>query len=86
LTSKPIKDQSFVNSIREAGPYLGLGLQLAVTIVVMVFIGSWLDSEFKFHYIFTLIFGFLGIGIGIYNLIKTVNDLESKNKKKNETG
>jgi F0F1-type ATP synthase assembly protein I len=85
LPSEPKKDSGFINSFRDVGPYLGLGLQLAVTIVVMVFIGDWLDSKFNQKYIFTLICGFLGIGIGMYNLIKTVNELEKKNKRKNET-
>jgi F0F1-type ATP synthase assembly protein I len=84
LPSKPVKDSGFTNSLREVGPYLGLGLQLAITIVVMVLIGDWLDKRFNQKYIFTLIFGILGIGVGIYNLIKTVNDLDKKNKNKDE--
>lgn len=84
MYSKPTKDEGFVNSLRDVGPYLGLGLQLAVIIVVMVFIGDWLDSKFKTNYLFTLVGGFVGIGVGIYNLIKTVNDLEKKNKNKDE--
>lgn len=84
LSSKPLKDQGFTNSLRDVGPYLGLGLQLAVTIVVMVFIGDWIDSKFGYKYIFTLIFGIFGIGIGMYNLIKTVNDLEKRSKNKDE--
>lgn len=82
MSDKIDKDTGFANTLRDVGPYLGLGLQLAVTIVVMVFIGDWLDSKLGLHYIFTLVFGFLGIGAGLYNLIKTVNDLERKNKDK----
>lgn len=84
LPSKPLKDQRFTNSLRDVGPYLGLGLQLAVTIVVMVLIGDWIDSKLGNKYIFTLIFGILGIGVGLYNLIKTVNDLEKRSKNKDE--
>jgi len=84
LSSKPFKDQGFANSLRDVGPYLGLGLQLAVTIVAMVLIGDWIDSKLGYKYIFTLIFGILGIAIGMYNLIKTVSDLEKRNKKKDE--
>lgn len=84
MSSKPENDSGIANSFREAGPYLGLGLQLAVTIVVMVFIGDWIDSKYGYNYIFTLIFGFLGIGVGLYNLIKTVNELEKSKKKKDE--
>lgn len=84
MSSKPFKDQGFANSLRDVGPYLGLGLQLAVTIVAMVLIGDWIDSKLGYKYIFTLIFGILGIAIGMYNLIKTVSDLEKRNKKKDE--
>ena len=77
---KPKEDPGLANSFRSAAPYLGLGLQLAVTIVVMVLIGDWLDSKFSSNHIFTLIFGFVGIGVGMYNLIKTVYDLEKRKK------
>lgn len=74
---------SLNNSLREAAPYLGLGLQLAVTIVIMVLIGDWLDSKFGYRYLFTIIFAVLGIGAGIYNLIRTINAIE-KRKEHNE--
>ncbi|HQF43428.1 MAG TPA: AtpZ/AtpI family protein [Ignavibacteriaceae bacterium] len=77
---KPDENSGFAKSLREAGPYLGLGLQLAVTIVAMVFLGSWLDKKFDSRYLFTLLGGIFGISIGIYNLIKTVNDLEKRRK------
>lgn len=70
-------------TLKEVGPYMGLGLQLAATIVVMILIGDWLDKKFEHNLLFTLIFAFAGIGIGMYNLIKTVTQLE-KRKKTNE--
>lgn len=85
MSLKTEKKTDLANSLRDVGPYLGLGLQLAVTIVIMVFIGDWLDTKYGHKYIFTLIFGVLGTGIGIYNLIKTVNDLEKRSKRKDET-
>lgn len=77
---KPDENSGFAKSVREVGPYLGLGLQLAVTIVTMVFLGSWLDQNFNTGYIFTLIGGIVGISAGIYNLVKTVSDLDKRNK------
>ncbi len=77
---KPDENSGFAKSVREVGPYLGLGLQLAVTIVAMVLLGSWLDKKFDTGYVFTLIGGIVGISAGIYNLIKTVNDLEKRSK------
>jgi len=54
------------------GPYLGLGLQLAVTVIVMVFLGIWLDGKFNSSPWLTVIFSFLGIAASLYNFIKTV--------------
>lgn len=82
MTYKPDNDSGFAKSLRDVGPYLGLGLQLAATIVGFVFLGDWLDKKFQLNYVFTLILGFLGIGIGIYNLIKTVTELEKRKKQK----
>ena len=77
---KPDENSGFAKSVREVGPYLGLGLQLSVTIVIMVLLGSWLDKKFDSGYVFTLIGGIVGISAGIYNLVKTVNDLEKRSK------
>jgi len=84
MAFKPESDSGIAKSLRDVGPYLGLGLQLAITIVAMVLLGSWLDKKFNLNYILTLVMGLLGIGIGLYNLIKTVSDLEKRNKSKNE--
>jgi F0F1-type ATP synthase assembly protein I len=81
---KPESDSGIAKSLRDVGPYLGLGLQLAITIVAMVLLGSWLDKKFNLNYTLTLVMGLFGTGIGLYNLIKTVTDLEKRNKSKNE--
>ncbi|MDP2365120.1 MAG: AtpZ/AtpI family protein [Ignavibacteria bacterium] len=84
MALKPESDSGIAKSFREAGPYLGLGLQLAVTIVVMLLIGDWLDKKFGHKYLFTLIFAFVGISAGLYNMLKTIAGLEKRNKEKNE--
>lgn len=84
MAPKPEDDSGVAKSLRDVGPYLGLGLQLAATIVVFVLVGSWLDKKYSQKYIFTLIAGLLGIGIGLYNLIKTLAYLEKRNKTENE--
>jgi ATP synthase protein I len=58
--------------IVEYGPYLGLGLQLAITVVAMVFLGIWLDKKFATNPILTIICSFLGVFAALYNFIKTV--------------
>ena len=69
-------NQDKLNSInkvyKEIGPYIGLGMQLAVTVTVMVFLGIWLDEKFKLAPVLTIIFAFLGVFAGLYNFIKSV--------------
>ncbi len=54
------------------GPYLGLGLQLAVTVIVMVFLGIWLDDKFSTKPWMTVIFSFLGIATALYSFLRSV--------------
>ena len=76
---KDLKNTSGI--YKEVGPYLGMGFQLAVTVVAMVFIGRWLDNKTGNEALYTLIFSFMGVGIGLYNFIKTVIDLSKKSDK-----
>lgn len=73
----------YVRIYKDVGPYLGLGTQLAATIVLMFFLGRWLDSEFNTQPLFILVFSFLGGFAGIYNFIKAVLDINKKNREKN---
>lgn len=75
------KDKNPKSSYSEIGPYLGLGVQLAATIIIMVFIGKWLDDTYHKSPLFLILGAVLGTFSGIYNLIKTVLDLEKKSKK-----
>lgn len=64
----------------EIGPYLGLGVQLAASIVLMFFLGYWLDKKLGTSPVFTIIMSFLGGFAGIYNVIKTVLDINRRDK------
>ncbi len=64
------------NKLKDDNPqlwanYLGLGTQLAVTILAMVFLGIWLDGKFSTTPVLTLVFSFIGIFGGLYNFIKS---------------
>lgn len=56
----------------DIGNYLGLGLQLAVTVVVMAFLGMWLDEKLDTNPWMTVACSFLGIFAALYTFIKTV--------------
>ncbi len=68
----PDKLKGISKYYKEIGPYVGLGLQLAITVTVMVFIGIWLDGLLETEPILTIVFSFLGVFAGMYTFIKTV--------------
>ncbi len=68
------------NSLKDVGPYLGLGSQLAATIVLMFFLGRWLDSQFNTFPLLIILFSFIGGFAAMYNFIKTVLQLNNKKK------
>lgn len=72
---------SIGESLKNTAPYLGLGSQLAATIIVLFFIGRWLDDKIDSSPAMTILFSFIGGAAGIYNFIKTVLNL---NRKKEE--
>ncbi len=76
----PLNDLN--QSFKEVGPYLGIGVQLAATIILMVIIGQWLDKTFEKNYLFTIIFAVLGVISGMYNLLRTLTYLEKRKKKR----
>jgi ATP synthase protein I len=66
------EDEGLSKAYREIAPYLGLGLQLAVTVAIMVFIGIWLDGKLNTSPVLTVVFAFFGVFAGMYTFIKSV--------------
>ncbi len=75
---KKNEENNFGKTYRDVGPYLGLGFQLAATIVLMFFLGRWLDSYFGLEPVLTIVFSFFGGFAGIYNVIKTTIEISNK--------
>ena len=53
--------------------YAGLGVQLAASILVFVFLGQWLDRKAGPGGLFTILGAFLGFGGTMYALIRSLN-------------
>jgi F0F1-type ATP synthase assembly protein I len=55
-----------------SGPlrYAGLGIQLAVTILVCVLLGQWVDRRAGTDGVFTILGALLGFGGTLYSLIR----------------
>ena len=72
---------SLAKAYQELSVYLGLGVQLAVTMVIMFFAGKYLDEYLNTSPLFIIVFSIFGGFAGTYNFIKAANDLNKKRKK-----
>ena len=68
---------------REKGPdplrYAGFGIQLAVSVLLFVFAGQWLDRRLGTDALFTILGAFLAFGGTLWSLVRTLNrDQEKK--------
>ena len=79
---KPLRGQVY----REVAPYFGLGIQLAIAVVVFYLIGNWLDERYGTAPWLGLVGLFLGSLGGFIKFFKTVSDLsKDKQLKHNES-
>lgn len=53
--------------------FAGLGLQLAISLVVFVLIGRWADRRLGTGGLMTMLGAFVGFGGTMYSLIRTLN-------------
>jgi positive regulator of sigma E activity len=53
--------------------YAGLGIQLAVILLVFVLVGQWLDRKLGTGQILTVVAAFVGFGGSMYSLIRSLN-------------
>jgi hypothetical protein len=53
--------------------YAGLGIQLAVSLIVFVLVGRWADRKLGTGGILTIAAAFLGFGGTMYSLIRQLN-------------
>ncbi|MBM4158353.1 MAG: AtpZ/AtpI family protein [Ignavibacteria bacterium] len=66
--------------------YSGVGIQLAVTILVFLFVGIWLDKELDTKFIFTFLFTFIGFFGGFYSFYLTIKRLSESEEKNSKSG
>jgi F0F1-type ATP synthase assembly protein I len=72
---------SHMRAIRAAGPLFGSGIQLAASVVLMFFIGRWLDGLWNSTPWLMIVGLFFGFGAGLYNFIKIVSKVEKDKTK-----
>jgi len=60
--------------------YAGLGVQLAVSLLVFVLAGQWLDKRLGNTGIVTMVAAFVGFGGTMYSLIRTLNRQDGRGR------
>jgi F0F1-type ATP synthase assembly protein I len=67
---------------RDAAPYLTLGIQLAVTVVIFFLIGWWLDTHNNTAPMFQLVGVLVGSVGGMIKFLKSVTEMSKKEETK----
>ena len=67
---------------QELNVYLSLGVQLAVTMVAMFFLGKYLDEKLNTSPFLVIGFSLFGGFAGTYNFIRAVNNINKKQSQK----
>jgi F0F1-type ATP synthase assembly protein I len=55
-----------------AGKYAGVGLQFALSILLFLYLGQWLDRRAGTNGIFALLGAFLGFGAAFYSIYRSL--------------
>ncbi|MBI2071294.1 MAG: AtpZ/AtpI family protein [Elusimicrobia bacterium] len=66
-----------------AWAYVFSGAQLAISVLIGVFGGLWLDRRWATTPWLTLVCSLLGIGLGLYQFIKEVSGMDGKSSPDN---
>ncbi|MCX7879957.1 MAG: AtpZ/AtpI family protein [Ignavibacteria bacterium] len=72
------KNKYSLKIINEIAPYLNLGWQLIITILLFVVIGYFLDNWLKTAPILLIVFSLLGCAIALVNFIRFALKKEKK--------
>lgn len=68
-------------SLRDAGPLLGLGMQMALTMALFAGGGFWLDRKLGTQPWLTLAGAVIGVATLFYYLFRLLRDLEKRKRK-----
>jgi len=76
----------FGRVFRDAGPLFGSGIQMAAAIVLMFFVGRWLDERWETAPWLMFVGTALGAAAGLVQFIRTVNQQTSREQRPGGSG
>jgi F0F1-type ATP synthase assembly protein I len=71
---------------RQVGPYLGLGVEFAASVLLCLFGGRWLDSKMGTEPAFMLVGVLLGTAAGFYSFFRKALRLGERSKGEDRQG
>lgn len=80
---KEVLSRPLIKVDNKVAQYSGLGLTLAVTILLFFWIGKWIDEKAGTTVVFTLILTFIGFAAGFYSFYLNIKKLTEEDKKEN---
>ncbi len=66
-----VKDALF-RSMREMAPFMNLGMQMALPVVLFTLLGWWIDSKNNSSPLFILLFAAIGVFAAFYYFFKAI--------------
>jgi F0F1-type ATP synthase assembly protein I len=73
---RPRRSGAWGNALRDSAPYIGIGTTLAVTMVLGLGVGYWLDQRLKTSPWLLFAGGLLGMIVAFYQFFRTVAGLK----------
>ncbi|HAY35192.1 MAG TPA: AtpZ/AtpI family protein [Ignavibacteria bacterium] len=80
---KKILTKPIFKADSKVAQYSGLGVTLAVTVMIFLWAGMWLDGKFQTGFLFTLSLTFIGFAAGFYSFYLNIKKLTETDKKEN---
>ncbi|MGO9481001.1 MAG: AtpZ/AtpI family protein [Candidatus Kryptoniota bacterium] len=84
MKKKETLGESLGDAYRELAPYMGLGTELAASVVGMLLIGYFLDKHFGTSPWLVLVGAAVGLIGGFYNFIKEIQKLSKRDNKSSD--
>jgi len=70
------------NPLPDLFRFLTIGTEFGITVGLLVFGGLWLDRRLGTMPVFTLTGTFVGLGVGLYNMIRLTRKMQNQDKKR----
>jgi F0F1-type ATP synthase assembly protein I len=72
LEPPPSEKRGWARALTDSAPYMGMGLGAALTILLALGAGYWLDGRFGTRPLFFLLGGVFGVAAAGYHFFRTV--------------